>query len=316
VAAAAVGELLGAEPDCPGSRRPFPAGTRLQEIDLDAGTATVELSRSALPAAGAARRWPLQALVHTLTQFPTVRRVLVKVGGRAVSGPLTRDPAIPMAPIALAEPAAGALVKGDQLVVRGEASVYEGTVSLRLRDDRGQVMAQGYATAAEDAPGRGPFSAALTFTPGRPPCLDRGGLRGQRRGRQDRLLGPPPDLGGPLTSPLWTAGSPGPLGSATLPHRGTRRRRVRVRGARRWVRGARPGKSPTRRLGLRGTCASNPQPGRRCWTSPATTSTRAPEAVWTTRPPVAVRSTAVPTTGSVPMRSTRTCWPTVARRRR
>jgi hypothetical protein len=211
VAAAAVGELLGAEPDCPGSRRPFPAGTRLQEIDLDAGTATVELSRSALPAAGAARRWPPQALVHTLTQFPTVRRVLVKVGGRAVSGPLTRDPAIPMAPIALAEPAAGALVKGDQLVVRGEASVYEGTVSLRLRDDRGQVMAQGYATAAEDAPGRGPFSAALTFTPpGRPPCLDRGGLRGQRRGRQDRLLGPPPDLGGPLTSPLWTAGSPGP----------------------------------------------------------------------------------------------------------
>jgi len=165
VAAAAVGELLEAEPDCPGSRRPFPAGTRLQEIDLDAGTATVELSRSALPAARAARRWPLQALVHTLTQFPTVRRVLVKVGGRAVSGPLTRDPAIPLAPIALAEPAAGALVKGDQLVVRGEASVYEGTVSLRLRDDRGQVMAQGYATAAEDAPGRGPFSAALTFTP-------------------------------------------------------------------------------------------------------------------------------------------------------
>ena len=26
--------------------------------------------------------------------------------------------------------------------------MYEGTVSLRLRDDRGQVMAQGYATAA------------------------------------------------------------------------------------------------------------------------------------------------------------------------
>jgi germination protein M len=165
VAAAAAGELLEAEPDCPGSRRPFPAGTRLQGIDLDAGTATVELSRSALPAARAARRWPLQALVHTLTQFPTVRRVLVKVGGRAVSGPLTRDPAIPLAPIALAEPAAGALVKGDRLVVKGEASVYEGTVSLRLRDDRGQVMAQGYATAAEDAPGRGPFSAALTFTP-------------------------------------------------------------------------------------------------------------------------------------------------------
>jgi germination protein M len=50
-------------------------------------------------------------------------------------------------------------------VVKGEASVYEGTVSLRLRDDRGQVMAQGHATAAAGAPGRGPFSGALSFTP-------------------------------------------------------------------------------------------------------------------------------------------------------
>jgi germination protein M len=165
VATAAVGELLAGEPACPGSRRPFPAGARLGGIDVDAGTATVELSRSALPAARAARRWSLQALVHTLTQFPTVRRVLVKVGGRAVAGPLTRDPALPLAPIALREPAAGTLVRGDRLVVKGEASVFEGTVSLRLRDDRGQVMAQGYATAAEGAPGRGEFSAALTFTP-------------------------------------------------------------------------------------------------------------------------------------------------------
>jgi germination protein M len=166
VAAAAVGELLGAEPYCPGSRRTFPDGTRLRGIDIGAGTATVELSSAALGAlAGRDRRWALQALVHTLTQFPTVRRVLVRAGGRAVSRPLTRDPAMPLAPIALAHPAAGALIKGDRLVVKGEASVYEGTVSLRLRDDQGNVIAQGHATAAEGAPGRGPFSGALTFTP-------------------------------------------------------------------------------------------------------------------------------------------------------
>jgi hypothetical protein len=166
VAAAAVGELLGSEPYCPGSRRTFPDGVRLGGIDIDAGTATVELSGAALPAlTGRDRRWPLQSLVHTLTQFPTVRRVVVRVGGRAVAGPLARDPALPLAPIALAEPAAGALVNGDRLVVKGEASVYEGTVSLRLRDDRGRVMAQGHATAAEGAPGRGPFSGALSFTP-------------------------------------------------------------------------------------------------------------------------------------------------------
>jgi Immunoglobulin-like domain of bacterial spore germination/Sporulation and spore germination len=160
VAAAALGELLAGQPLCPGSRRPFPAGTRLRGVSVQAGTATVALSGTRPPG-----RWPLQALVHTLTQFPTVKRVLVRVGSRPVAGPLTRDPDLPLAPIALAEPAAGALVKGDRLVVRGEASVYEGTVGLRLRDDRGQVMAQGHATAARGAPGRGPFSGALSFTP-------------------------------------------------------------------------------------------------------------------------------------------------------
>ncbi|MGH2815615.1 MAG: Gmad2 immunoglobulin-like domain-containing protein [Actinomycetota bacterium] len=166
VAVAAVSELLDGEPYCPGSRRPFPAGARVHGVQIDKGTATVELSGTGLAGLAApARRWPLQALVHTLTQFPTVRRVLVRADGRPVSKALGRDGALRLAPIALAEPAPGALVKGDQLVVKGEASVYEGTVSLRLRDDHGQVMAQGHATAAEGAPGRGPFSGLLSFTP-------------------------------------------------------------------------------------------------------------------------------------------------------
>jgi germination protein M len=166
VASAAVTELLDGEPYCPGSRPPFAAGARLRGLQIDQGTATVDLSGTGLAArSGGASRWPLQALVHTLTQFPTVQRVLVRVDGRAIAKPLARDTSLPLAPIALAEPAPGALVKGDRLVVKGEASVYEGTVSLRLRDDRGQVMAQGHATAAKGAPGRGPFSGLLNFTP-------------------------------------------------------------------------------------------------------------------------------------------------------
>jgi germination protein M len=166
VAAAAVSELLDGDPYCPGSQRPFPAGAHLRGVQIDQGTATVELSGAGLAGLAApARRWPLQALVHTLTQFPTVRRVLVRADGRAMGRPMTRDTSLPLAPIALAEPAPGAQVKGDRLVVKGEASVFEGTVSLRLRDDRGQVMAQGHATAAEGAPGRGPFSGLLSFTP-------------------------------------------------------------------------------------------------------------------------------------------------------
>jgi hypothetical protein len=49
-------------------------------------------------------------------------------------------------------------------VVTGEASVYEGTVSLRLRDGDGRVMAQSYTTSAAGAPERGRFSGAITFT--------------------------------------------------------------------------------------------------------------------------------------------------------
>lgn len=161
VAGAAIGELLAGDPYCPGSRRPFPAGTRLRGVEIEDGTATVELSGTGPRLS----RWPVQALVHTLTQFPTVRQVQLRADGKAVGGPLARDRKLPLAPIALAEPAPGAVVAGQRLVVKGEASVYEGTVSLRLRDDRGQVVAQGYATAAVGAPGRGPFAGALRFTP-------------------------------------------------------------------------------------------------------------------------------------------------------
>ena len=161
VAGAAIDELLAGDPYCPGSRRPFPAGTRLRGVRIEDGTATVELSGTGPRLS----RWPVQALVHTLTQFPTVRRVQLRADGRAVGGPLARDRELRLAPIALAQPAPGAVVAGQRLVVKGEASVYEGTVSLRLRDDSGHVVAQGYATAATGAPGRGPFAGALRFTP-------------------------------------------------------------------------------------------------------------------------------------------------------
>jgi hypothetical protein len=181
VAAAAVTELLQGRPVFPGSRPPFPAGTRLRGVRVHGGTATVDLSREVLRGRpGDAQRYPLQALVYTVTQFRTVKRVVVAVEGRtsgSVAGrslaafwdlapgrPLKRDPSVRLAPIALVDPGPGALVRGGRLVVTGEASVHEGNVSLRLRDGAGRVVAQGYTTAATAAPGRGAFSGALTFT--------------------------------------------------------------------------------------------------------------------------------------------------------
>jgi hypothetical protein len=48
------------------------------------------------------------------------------------------------------------------LNVAGSASVFEANVSLRL-EANGETLAEGFATAAEGAPGRGAFQAMLDF---------------------------------------------------------------------------------------------------------------------------------------------------------
>ena len=184
-ARAAVNELLHQDPLYPGGTRPFPDGTRLLGLNLTGdGTITVNLSKDALRGTSSldaeARRYRLQALAWTLTEFQTVKRVRLLVEGQdtgEVGGDrrgdlrgeparlLTRDPATRLAPIALTEPTPNAVVTGSRLVVKGEASVFEGTVSLHLRTPAGKVVTQGVATAERSAPGRGAFSAALVFEP-------------------------------------------------------------------------------------------------------------------------------------------------------
>jgi hypothetical protein len=181
---AAVRELLAGAPVYPGSARPFPSGCHLLGFARDGSKAVVNLSREAAQVAGGpkAARLAVQALVWTVTRAADVRRVLVKVEGRTAGevdgrllgdlwGPhaspagLTRDERVPVAPIALVEPVPGARVHGGRVVVRGEASVARGMVSLRLRDSAGTVAAQGFSDAAVGAPARTPFSGSLAFDP-------------------------------------------------------------------------------------------------------------------------------------------------------
>jgi hypothetical protein len=184
LAESAVRELLAGTPVYPGSTRPFPAGSRLLGFRLDGGTAVVDLSREAvrIPGGAEAARLSVQALVWTVTKAADVRRVLVKVEGRTAGeldgrvladlwGPrasgkgLTRDERLPLAPIVLVEPVPGARVTGGRVVVRGEAAVANGVVSLRLRDREGTVAAQGFTSSDVDAPARAPFSGSLAFEP-------------------------------------------------------------------------------------------------------------------------------------------------------
>jgi hypothetical protein len=177
---------LTVKPTWAGATNPFPAGTRLLGVALLDGTATVDLSSEVLAWHGTAEeaRYSAQALACTLASAGPVERVRVRVEGRsagvldghdiaklwdglAVTRPLTPDPTVRLAPIVLSNPRPGLRVADGRLLIQGEASTGQGTVSLRLRDADGQVVAQNFTTAEEKAPKRGPFSAALTFTPPR-----------------------------------------------------------------------------------------------------------------------------------------------------
>jgi Immunoglobulin-like domain of bacterial spore germination/Sporulation and spore germination len=181
----AVRELLAGNPVYPGSERPFPSGSRLLGFGLDGPRAVVDLSGEAAQVSGGPKvaQQAVQALVWTVMRAAHVRRVLVKVEGRTSGevggrdladlwGPranpagLTLDEHTPLAPIALVEPVPGGRVEGGRVVVRGEASVRRGVVSLRLRDHGGTVVAQGFTNGGElEAPARAPFSGSLAFEP-------------------------------------------------------------------------------------------------------------------------------------------------------
>ena len=94
-------------------------------------------------------------IVYTLTQYPSVQRV--DVAGR--TGLTRADIAGFVPPILVERPAAGAAT-GETIHVSGSASVFEATVVIELRRD-GKLVQKKVVTAAEGAPGRGPFTGTL-----------------------------------------------------------------------------------------------------------------------------------------------------------
>jgi Immunoglobulin-like domain of bacterial spore germination len=99
-------------------------------------------------------------IVYTLTQYPSVQRV--DVAGR--TGLTRADIAEFVPPILIERPAAGATT-GETIHVIGSASVFEATVVLELRRN-GTLVQKKVVTAAEGAPGRGPFTGTLVAPDG------------------------------------------------------------------------------------------------------------------------------------------------------
>jgi hypothetical protein len=170
VATAALEALLSgptAEEAGAGVETQIPQGTKLMDLDLTGGVATVDLS----PEFDALRppesmNPSLAQITYTLTQFPTVRRVWVAVQGEPVGSqarPMTRRIFPDTTPLILIEhPALGETVTSP-IPVSGTASVFEATLRIRLEGPDGTNLWEETVTASEGAPGRGDFAVEIPF---------------------------------------------------------------------------------------------------------------------------------------------------------
>jgi germination protein M len=186
IARAALEELVHGTAQDPDHTTPFPRAARINSVSIAGGVATVDWSADVLNASVGAEQEErgIQSVVYTLTEFPTVMSVRFTVdgkdegtasNGRAIEDwwghgglaqqPFRRADSVGLLePITLWTPNEGDRSAGS-VTLRGDATVFEATVSISLVDASGREVAKAFTTALEGAPGRGAFEATVTFTP-------------------------------------------------------------------------------------------------------------------------------------------------------
>ena len=157
----------------------FPSDTKVLDITIEKGLATVDFSKEVLHnsnVGSTGEALGIQSVVNTLTEFPNIEKVAFHVEGSSegpakdwwghiglYDQPFTRDLAKVYEPaIWVTHPSENQVV-GIPLLIKGSARVFEGTVQIRLSDNSGTVLAESFATASEGAPGRGDFETSLKF---------------------------------------------------------------------------------------------------------------------------------------------------------
>ena len=151
----------------------IPEGTRVLGVTTGGGEATVDLSREFESGGGSlSLQARIAQVVYTLTQWPQVERVTIRLDGRDVAAiggegvparDLVRADFENVVPAILVEAPLEGDATASPLTVRGTARVFEANVSLRLESATGEVLAETFAAASEGAPGRGDFEAEIPF---------------------------------------------------------------------------------------------------------------------------------------------------------
>lgn len=159
----------------------FPSDTKVLDITIEKGLATVDFSKEVLHnsnVGSTGEALGIQSVVNTLTEFPNIEKVAFQVEGSAegpvrdwwghiglYDQPFTRDLSRVYEPAIWVTHPSESQVVGIPLLIKGSARVYEGTVQIRLSDNSGTVLAESTATASEGPPGRGDFETSLKFNP-------------------------------------------------------------------------------------------------------------------------------------------------------
>lgn len=173
----AVQTMLTRPPDDADYTSLWPTDTQVLATRVEGTTAVVDLSDRALEGQGgsAFEAMSLQQLVHTVTAAePSTERVQLLIegeqvetlwGAASIAEPIARAAQIEtLGPIWLLTPTeGGTLARGAEFA--GTASAFEATVNWQwLQGDT--VVAEGFSTASEGAPGRGDWSSPVEVPPG------------------------------------------------------------------------------------------------------------------------------------------------------
>ena len=134
-----------------GLQSSIPAGTKLEQLAIDQGVASVTLSHE-LDAAATAQ------VVYTLTQFDTVRGVSI-----AESEPIDRAELEDLTPPVLVESPFPGEDVASPLRMTGTANTFEATFNVEVLDDEGNVLGNRFVTATSGSGTRGTFDAEVSF---------------------------------------------------------------------------------------------------------------------------------------------------------
>lgn len=152
-----------------------PSGTTLRSLAVSAGVATVDLSGRFDDGGGTLSMTSRVAqVVFTLTRFPTVREVVLRIDGKRVtslggegvdlSQPVDREDYEDLSPAVLVEAPRWEEPGAFPLRVTGTANVFEAVFFLEVRNAQGKVLVQQRVKATSGTGTRGTFDVTLQGT--------------------------------------------------------------------------------------------------------------------------------------------------------